>query len=129
MEQTRSLAREQGYVETIWGRRLYLPDIQSKNKGLQRAAERAAINAPMQGSAADIIKQAMIRVDAAIAKDNIAARMIMQVHDELVLEVQRDHLELAQPALRTAMEGVAQLIVPLVVHMGYGDNWGASHEG
>jgi DNA polymerase-1 len=129
MEQTRSLAREQGYVETIWGRRLYLPDIQSKNKGLQRAAERAAINAPMQGSAADIIKQAMIRVDAAIAKDHIAARMIMQVHDELVLEVQRDHLELAQPALRTAMEGVAQLIVPLVVHMGYGDNWGGAHEG
>jgi DNA polymerase-1 len=129
MEQTRSLAREQGYVETIWGRRLYLPEIQSKNKGLQRAAERAAINAPMQGSAADIIKQAMIRVDAAIAKDNIAARMIMQVHDELVLEVRKDHLELAQPALRTAMEGVAKLIVPLVVHMGYGDNWGASHEG
>ncbi len=129
MERTRSLAREQGYVETIWGRRLYLPDIQSKNKGLQRAAERAAINAPMQGSAADIIKQAMIRVDAAIAKDHIAARMIMQVHDELVLEVRRDHLELAQPALRTAMEGVAQLIVPLVVDMGYGDNWGAAHEG
>lgn len=129
MEQTRLLAREQGYVETIWGRRLYLPDIQSKNKGLQRAAERAAINAPMQGSAADIIKQAMIRVDVAIAKDNIAARMIMQVHDELVLEVRKDHLTLAQPALRTAMEGVAQLIVPLIVDMGYGDNWGVAHEG
>ncbi|MCD6045579.1 MAG: polymerase [Gammaproteobacteria bacterium] len=129
MEQTRLLAREQGYVETIWGRRLYLPDIQSKNKGLQRAAERAAINAPMQGSAADIIKQAMIRVDAAIVKDHIAARMIMQVHDELVLEVRKDHLELAQSALRTAMEGVAQLSVPLVVDMGYGDNWGVAHEG
>ncbi len=129
MDQTRVLAREQGYVETIWGRRLYLPDIQSKNKGLQRAAERAAINAPMQGSAADIIKQAMIRVDAAIAKDNIAARMIMQVHDELVLEVRKDHLALAQPALRSAMEGVVQLIVPLVVDMGYGDNWGVAHGG
>lgn len=127
MERTRALAREQGYVETIWGRRLYLPDIQSKNKGLQRGAERAAINAPMQGSAADIIKQAMIRIDATIRQEKIAARMIMQVHDELVLEVREDHLTLAQPALRIAMEGVAQLRVPLIVDMGYGDNWGVAH--
>ena len=127
MERTRALAREQGYVETIWGRRLYLPDIQSKNKGLQRGAERAAINAPMQGSAADIIKQAMIRIDAAIRDEKIAARMIMQVHDELVLEVRQDHLALAQVALRTAMEGVAQLRVPLIVDMGYGENWGIAH--
>ena len=127
MERTRALAHEQGYVETIWGRRLYLPDIQSKNKGLQRAAERAAINAPMQGSAADIIKQAMIRIDTAIREENIAARMIMQVHDELVLEVKQEALAQAQEALRTAMEGVAKLTVPLVVGMGYGTNWGASH--
>lgn len=129
MERTRVLAREQGYVETIWGRRLYLPDIQSKNKGLQRAAERAAINAPMQGSAADIIKQAMIRIDEAIREQHIHARMIMQVHDELVLEVREDHLDLARTSLRTAMEGVAQLRVPLIVDMGYGANWGVAHEG
>ncbi len=129
MEDTRRLARERGYVETIWGRRLYLPEIQSKNKGLQKAAERAAINAPMQGSAADIIKQAMIRIDASLTKDNIPARMIMQVHDELVLEVKKEALDLARVALRTAMEGVAQLAVPLLVDMHDGDNWALVHGG
>ena len=127
MEQTRAIAAEQGYVETIFGRRLYLPEINAKNGMRRQAAERTAINAPMQGSAADIIKRAMIDVQHWLSKDNIDARIIMQVHDELVLEINQDIAETVSQQLCEKMAQAASLSVPLLVEAGIGDNWDEAH--
>ncbi len=127
MDRTRQQAREQGYVETVFGRRLYLPEINSSNVPRRQYAERTAINAPMQGTAADIIKRAMIEVDRRLCDSGLEARMIMQVHDELVLEVDEDALEAVRDLLREAMTGAAQLAVPLVVDIGVGANWDEAH--
>ncbi|OQP34868.1 DNA polymerase I [Pantoea latae] len=128
MENTRQLAASKGYVETLDGRRLWLPDIKSSNAMRRKAAERAAINAPMQGTAADIIKRAMIAVDDWLQQQNDGTvRMIMQVHDELVFEVQGDVVESASQQIRQLMEGSMKLDVPLQVEVGVGDNWDQAH--
>ena len=127
MEETRAQARQQGYVETVFGRRLYLPDINARNKQFQQAAERAAINAPMQGTAADIIKRAMIAVDAWCESGARGARIIMQVHDELVLEVETARLAEVTDAVRQHMMAAADLRVPLKVDAGSGSNWDEAH--
>ncbi len=127
MEETRAQAKAQGYVETVFGRRLYLPDINARNKQFQQAAERAAINAPMQGTAADIIKRAMIAVDEWCADRARGARLIMQVHDELVLEVEDARLEEVSAAVREHMMSAANLRVPLKVDVGSGANWDQAH--
>jgi DNA polymerase-1 len=127
MERTRAQARAQGYVETLFGRRLYLPEINAPNQVRQQAAERAAINAPMQGTAADLIKIAMARIDRWIESTRADARMIMQVHDELVFEVRANALDEARAAVRSHMADVAQLAVPLVVDIGVGANWDEAH--
>jgi len=127
MERTREQAAGQGYVETLFGRRLYLPDIQAKNQGLRKAAERTAINAPMQGTAADIIKRAMLAVDQWLDQSGLDARVILQVHDELVLEVREDLVEQVREQIKTLMSSAAQLDVPLLVEVGVGDNWDEAH--
>jgi len=127
MEETRRQARETGYVETVFGRRLYLPEIQSRNAALRQYAERSAINAPMQGTAADIIKRAMIEVDAWLQSSRVAARLIMQVHDELVLEVADEAVESLVGQIRTYMVRAADLAVPLKVDVGVGRNWDEAH--
>jgi DNA polymerase-1 len=127
MERTREQARREGFVETVFGRRLYLPEIRSRNRQLQQGAERAAINAPMQGTAADIIKRAMITVDAWCEHASIPTRLIMQVHDELVLEVREDGLEQARAAVRRLMSEAGSLSVPLKVEAGSGTNWDQAH--
>jgi len=127
MEETRAHAKQQGYVETVFGRRLYLPDINARNKQFQQAAERAAINAPMQGTAADIIKRAMIAVDAWCASAGSGARIIMQVHDELVLEVETSKVAGVTDAVRRHMMAAADLRVPLKVDVGTGSNWDEAH--
>ncbi len=127
MEQTRRQARETGFVETVYKRRLYLPDINSKNAAQRQYAERTAINAPMQGTAADIIKRAMISVDAWLAENDLDARLIMQVHDELVLEVSEDILEKVRGKVHELMIGAADLDVPLEVDLGTGRNWDEAH--
>ena len=128
MENTRQLAASNGYVETLEGRRLWLPDIKSSNAIRRKAAERAAINAPMQGTAADIIKRAMIAVDEWLEQQNDnAVRMIMQVHDELVFEVKAEAVEEASQKIRALMEGSVQLDVPLLVEVGVGNNWDEAH--
>ncbi|AUU22743.1 DNA polymerase I [Aeromonas caviae] len=128
MERTRQQADAQGYVETLFGRRLYLPDIKSRNAGLRKAAERAAINAPMQGTAADIIKRAMINVDGWIRGiEDESIRMLMQVHDELVFEIREEKLEEYIALIKEKMSGAAELYVPLVVEAGTGDNWDQAH--
>lgn len=128
MERTRQQAEQAGYVETLFGRRLYLPDIKAKNMGLRKAAERAAINAPMQGTAADIIKRAMIKLAAWIKGcDADSIRMVMQVHDELVFEVREDKLDAYLPVIRQYMMDAASLKVPLDVGIGVGDNWDQAH--
>jgi DNA polymerase-1 len=127
MNETRALAHEQGFVETIFGRRLYLPDINAKNKNLQMAAERTAINAPMQGTAADIIKKAMISVDNWLLESKVDAKLIMQVHDELVLEVAEAQLDEVRDGVITRMSAAAQLKVPLLVEAGVGNNWDEAH--
>lgn len=127
MERTRKQAEEQGYVETLDGRRLYLPDIKSRNGMRRKAAEREAINAPMQGTAADIIKKAMIAVDDWIISEDPKVRMIMQVHDELVFEVHESELEHAEQKIRELMEKSLVLDVPLKVDVGTGDNWDQAH--
>ena len=126
MEETRAQAKAQGYVETVFGRRLYLPDINARNKQFQQAAERAAINAPMQGTAADIIKRAMISVDRTCAAGS-GARLIMQVHDELVLEVETAKVSDVIDAVRRHMMAAADLRVPLKVDVGTGPNWDEAH--
>ena len=127
MDRTRREARERGYVETVFGRRLYLPEIRSRNAALRQYAERAAINAPMQGTAADIIKRAMIAVHGWLTRDRIPARLIMQVHDELVLEVQERALDAVEAGLRERMATAAALRVPLKVDVGHGHNWDEAH--
>jgi DNA polymerase-1 len=127
MDDTRGMAREQGFVETVFGRRLYLPDIRSRNQGLRQYAERSAINAPMQGTAADIIKRAMIGVHGWLAGGQVPARLVMQVHDELVLEVREDAVDDVQRGLRDRMSAAAELRVPLRVDVGRGPHWDAAH--
>ncbi len=127
MEATRAQARERGYVETVFGRRLWLPEIRAGNQARRSAAERAAINAPMQGTAADLIKLAMIAVHDWIESDGLATRLVMQVHDELVLEVPAAELARVRARLPGLMAGVAQLSVPLVVELGSGPNWEQAH--
>ena len=127
MDKTRALAAERGYVETIFGRRLYLPEIKASNFQRRQAAERTAINAPMQGSAADIIKRAMIAVDDWLAGSDLDARMTMQVHDELVLEVSENKVDEVAAGLEERMSGAAELSIPLVVETGVGDNWDEAH--
>jgi DNA polymerase-1 len=127
MDRTRSLARDQGYVETLFGRRLYLPEINARNKMRVQAAERTAINAPMQGTAADIIKRAMLAVDAWLEEDGANARMIMQVHDELVFEVREDEVADVSSRICELMSSAAELSVPLVVEAGAGRNWDEAH--
>ncbi|MEZ9563687.1 DNA polymerase I [Vibrio artabrorum] len=128
MEDTRSAASEQGFVETIYGRRLHLPEIQSRNGMRRKAAERAAINAPMQGTAADIIKKAMLLVDEWIqAEGDGRVKLLMQVHDELVFEVQESSLAEIESKVQELMESAADLAVPLVAEAGHGDNWDQAH--
>jgi DNA polymerase-1 len=123
MDNTRTHAKQKGYVETLWGRRLYLPDINASKIPRQKAAERTAINAPLQGSAADIIKMAMIRIDRWLQEEKIPAKMIMQVHDELVFEVAEKDIEMVQKGIQEHMTHAAELSVPLLVSIGAGDNW------
>jgi DNA polymerase-1 len=127
MDATREQARREGYVETVFGRRLYLPEIRSRNRQLQQYAERSAINAPMQGTAADIIKRAMITIDAWCQRPEVPAKLLMQVHDELVLEVDEDYLEQAALEVGLRMSSAAQLAVPLKVEIGSGLNWDEAH--
>ncbi len=127
MKTTRELAREQGYVETVFGRRLWLPEIRSSNGARRQGAERAAINAPMQGTAADLIKLAMIAVQRWLEADKLKTKLIMQVHDELVLEVPDGEVDAVKHQLPQLMSGVAKLAVPLVVDVGAGPNWDKAH--
>ena len=127
MDETQAFADEKGYVETLFGRRLYLPDIHAGNGMLRKAAQRTAINAPMQGTAADIIKRAMIDIDHWLAMGELDARMLLQVHDELVFEVKEGDLELLSEGVEFRMASAAALDVPLVVDIGVGDNWDEAH--
>jgi len=127
MEETKQLARDQGYVETVFGRRLYLPDINARNGNVRQYAERTAINAPMQGTAADIIKRAMIRVQAWLVDTKPHCKMIMQVHDELVFDVAADEVESCCAAIAELMTGAAELSVDLEVDAGVGSNWNEAH--
>ena len=127
MKRTREAARTNGYVETVFGRRLWLPEIRSGNPARRQGAERAAINAPMQGTAADLIKLAMIAADRWLAEKRLKSRLIMQVHDELVLEVPDAELDAVKRELPRLMGSVAELAVPLVVDVGAGPNWDRAH--
>jgi len=127
MDETRERARSQGYVETVFGRRLWLPEIKSGSPQRRQAAERAAINAPMQGTAADLIKLAMVAVQRWLDEDKLSTKLIMQVHDELVLEVPQGELEAIKEGVREHMQGVAKLEVPLIVDVGVGGNWDQAH--
>jgi DNA polymerase-1 len=127
MEETKLQAREQGYVETVFGRRLWLPEIKGSNGPRRQGAERAAINAPMQGTAADLIKLAMVAVQNWLEAENLKTRMLLQVHDELVFDVPLDELDYVQKALPGLMCSVATLKVPLLVSIGVGDNWEEAH--
>ena len=127
MDRTRDQAHEQGYVETVFGRRLYLPEINARNAQRRQYAERSAINAPMQGTAADIIKRAMIGVDDWLQQERPQARLVMQVHDELVFEVAAKELESVQQSVERHMAGAAELDVPLVVDSGHGKDWDTAH--
>ena len=127
MDETRVLASKKGYVETLFGRRLHLPEINARNGMRRQAAERTAINAPMQGTAADIIKRAMISVDQYLSSSAVDAKMIMQVHDELVLEVAPADLAVVQAEVIRLMMAAADLAVPLEVGVGVGANWDEAH--
>jgi DNA polymerase-1 len=127
MDDTRMQAKARGYVETVFGRRLWLPEINSPNGPRRQGAERAAINAPMQGTAADLIKLAMIAVQGWLESADLGTRMIMQVHDELVLEVPESELELVKVRLPELMASVAELKVPLLAEVGIGKNWDEAH--
>ncbi|MBL6737454.1 MAG: DNA polymerase I [Litoricola sp.] len=127
MDSTRAMAHEKGYVETVYGRRLTLPDIHARQAPVRQAAERAAINAPMQGTAADIIKRAMLRVHQALATSNLGCHLLLQVHDELVFEVRDRDLDPARQLIRLEMEAAAELSVPLVVDIGSGESWFEAH--
>ena len=127
MEETRVRAKRDGYVETVFGRRLWLPEINSPNGPRRQGAERAAINAPMQGTAADLIKLSMIAVQDWLDAEKLTSMMIMQVHDELVLEVPEAELDLVKTRLPQLMAGVATLRVPLQAEVGVGPNWEQAH--
>ena len=128
MDETRRQARETGFVETVFGRRLYLPEIQSRNQALRQYAERSAINAPMQGTAADIIKRAMIEVDGWLQSSRAPARLIMQVHDELVLEVADEAIDAHGRRRAAGAHGAGRgTAVPLKVDVGIGRNWDEAH--
>jgi DNA polymerase-1 len=127
LDATVAQARETGFVRTLWGRRRELPDIRARNPGLRQAAERMAVNTPIQGTAADIIKLAMLRVDRALAEERRDARMLLQVHDELVLEVAEGEVAAAEALVRRAMEGAAELRVALDVEVGKGPSWAEAH--
>jgi DNA polymerase-1 len=127
MQQTRQRAKEKGYVETVFGRRLWLPEINSPNGPRRQGAERAAINAPMQGTAADLIKLSMIGVQDWIEREQLTSRMVMQVHDELVLEVVDSELELVRRRVPEIMAAVATLRVTLEAEVGVGPNWDKAH--
>ena len=127
MQRTREIAKKNGYVETVLGRRLWLPEINSSNGNRRQGAERAAINAPMQGTAADIIKLAMITVHDWLLQEKLQSKLIMQVHDELVLEVPADELEMVSFKLPDLMKNVIELDVPLLVEVGTGENWEQAH--
>ena len=127
LDATVASAKESGFVRTLWGRRRDLPEIRSRNPGLRQAAERMAVTTPIQGTAADIIKIAMLRVDRALAEGRFASRMILQVHDELVLEVPVGEAGEAEALVRTAMEGAAELRVPLDVEVGRASSWADAH--
>jgi DNA polymerase-1 len=127
MDTTRAQAKSQGYVETWFGRRLWLPEINGANGMRRQAAERAAINAPMQGTAADLIKLAMIAVQDWLEKEKLGSKLIMQVHDELILEVPESELSHVKEKLRELMCHVAELKVPLEVGLGEGGNWDEAH--
>jgi DNA polymerase-1 len=127
MDSTREKAHETGYVETLFGRRLYLPDINARNHNMRQYAERTAINAPMQGTAADIIKLAMIEVDQWLSDKSLDTQMVMQVHDELILEVPNESVESIMKSLCEIMQDVVTLKVPLIVDAAHADNWSAAH--
>src|SRR5690606_22555712 len=129
MEDTRALAKQKGYVETLFGRRLHLPEINAQNGARRKGAERAAINAPMQGTAADIIKRAMIRVANWLQDHSTSeqVKLLMQVHDELVFEIHENEVETLVPKLVEQMELAAQLDVPLIAEAGVGANWDEAH--
>jgi DNA polymerase-1 len=127
MDDVRQQAKSQGYVETVFGRRLWLPEINSPNGPRRQGAERAAINAPMQGTAADLIKLAMIDVQKWLTASQMKTLMVMQVHDELVLEVPENELALVKEKLPALMADVAQLKVPLLAEVGVGPNWDQAH--
>ena len=127
MEETKAQAKARGYVETVFGRRLYLPEINSPNGPRRQGAERAAINAPMQGTAADLIKKAMVAVQQALEQQRKASAVVMQVHDELVLEVPEAEVDWARAEVPRLMAGVAQLKVPLLAEVGVGANWEQAH--
>ena len=127
MDDTREQAHKSGYVETIFGRRLYLPEINARNLQRRRAAERAAINAPMQGSAADIIKIAMIEIDAWLIQSKVDAKMILQVHDELVFEVAEKDVDKVQKQVKKFMETAVDLSVKVITSVGIGNNWDEAH--
>ena len=131
MESTKSFCREHGFVQTIFGRKVHLPGISDKNGARRSFSERAAINAPIQGSAADIIKRAMIHVPNALDEAKLSARMLLQVHDELIFEVAEDQVDDTIPLIKSVMEKASlptiELSVPLIADAGVGDNWGEAH--
>jgi DNA polymerase-1 len=127
MDATRQSARELGYVSTVFGRRLYLPDINARNAALRQYAERSAINAPMQGTAADIIKRAMLALDTWLERERNGARLLLQVHDELVVEAPLARVDEIRAAIIRIMESAAELAVPLRVDSGVGANWDEAH--
>ena len=127
MDDIREQARQSGFVETEFGRRLYLPEINDRNAQRRQYAERSAINAPMQGTAADIIKRAMITVQDWLLRKKVPAKMIMQVHDELVFEVARDSVDAVREEIPALMNAAAALSVPLKVDVGVGENWDEAH--
>jgi DNA polymerase I len=127
MDETRLSAKSKGYVETVFGRRLYLPEINSPNGPRRGGAERAAINAPMQGTAADLIKLSMNKVQQVLDEEKRGTRMIMQVHDELVFEVPAAEVEWVKTEIPRLMAGVADLKVPLLAEIGVGENWEKAH--
>jgi len=127
MERTKAEAKKQGYVMTLFGRRCWTPGIGDKNPAMRGFAERAAINAPIQGGAADIIKRAMIRLPGALREANLSADILLQVHDELVFEVPKDEVEKTKAVVKKIMEGAAHLDVPLVVDTGVAATWAEAH--
>ena len=127
MNNTRQRAREQGFVETLFGRRLNLPEINSKNGTLRQYAERTAINAPVQGTAADLIKLAMLAIDRRLTENDSSSKIILQVHDELVFEVEKEQVDDMVKIATELMSGVAKLEIPLVVDIGIGHNWKEAH--